>query len=170
MKRWLKRAYHHHAQSRELKRFRILVETGPGSRFGKSNRNLNVKTAPRPSSRSSSPARSASCPSRAWLVSRQRKSSSAMLSAASTARRSRIAGRRRFGGRAHLLVDVGRQPRDVGRIERGADRVALAADFDGDDDTVIGHQSAVSVALQIQRLQLFEHVADARANGVALFA
>src|SRR4051812_42854671 len=42
----------------------------------------------RSSRRSSSPARSASSPSRVWLASRQRNSSSAMFSAASTARRS----------------------------------------------------------------------------------
>src|SRR5947209_9151927 len=71
VKRWLKRAYRHHAQSRELKPWE-------GSYDAMSSRS---------SSRSSSPARSAISPVRARVASRQRKSSSATLSAARTASR-----------------------------------------------------------------------------------
>src|SRR5215831_3819203 len=72
VKRWLKRAYRHHAQSRELKPSAASYDA--------------MRT--RSSRRSSSPARSASAPDRSRLASRHRNSSSATFSAARTATRS----------------------------------------------------------------------------------
>src|SRR5262252_3265990 len=94
VKRWLKRAYRHHAQSRELEP----LATDPiGSEFTVQERGA----APCPSEgrrrqtirrrstrRSSSPARSASSPVRRRAASRQRNSSSAILRAVRTASRS----------------------------------------------------------------------------------
>src|SRR4029079_4770157 len=77
-------AFRHHAQSREPNRWGNLSLSGgkvQGSRF------FVQASKTRSSRRSSSPARSAPCPSLARLVSRQRNSSSATLSAASTAKR-----------------------------------------------------------------------------------
>ena len=47
-----------------------------------------------------------------------------------------IAGRRRVGRRAHLLVDVACEPRHIGFVQRGADRVAVPVDLDRDDGVV----------------------------------
>ena len=44
-----------------------------------------------------------------------------------------VAGGRRVGRGAHLLIDVRRQLDDVALLEIAADRVGLAGDFDGDD-------------------------------------
>src|SRR5438876_3827415 len=47
----------------------------------------------------------------------------------------RIGRGRRLAGGVHLLVDVGRQPRDVLGIELRADRILLSADLDRNDGT-----------------------------------
>src|SRR2546425_2216867 len=51
----------------------------------------------------------------------------------------RIARRGRFGGRPHLVVDESGQPRHVVGVERGADWIPLALNFDRNDAGVIGH-------------------------------
>ena len=97
-------------------------------------------------------------------ASRARKHSSAMFSAASTARRSESVVGRDVGRRADLLVDVGRQLRDVRLGQRAPDRVLLPEDLDrrrresacrftGGPDPETRHRSA---------LELLEHAGHAR--------
>src|SRR5690606_7638013 len=45
----------------------------------------------------------------------------------------RVVGLVGLGGQTHLLVDVRRQLRDVGRVQRAPDRIALSVDDDRDD-------------------------------------
>ncbi len=91
MKRWLKRAYRHHAQSRELKRsIAILVRSESGCKVRCKAARL---AALAPSARDRAGVRARRRARRAGrrgrgVASRQRNSSSAMLSAARTARRS----------------------------------------------------------------------------------
>ena len=76
----------------------------------------------------------------------------------------------------HLLVHVGGELRDVGRIERAADRVPLAVDVDGDDRLVCSmidsdpSSGKPDEPLQVERLDLREHVLDARLDELAFLA
>ena len=154
-KHWLKRAFRHHEQSRELKLWNIVRVLGSGSRFWGSQCSgfwvpgsafavlhrrawtRNSEDGPdsdairtRSSRRSSSPARSASSPVRACVDVAAAEQLVGDVERGEHRQAQRVAGRRRVGGGAHLLVDVARQPRDVLRIERAADRVALPVDLD----------------------------------------
>ena len=65
----------------------------------------------------------------ACCTSWHRNSSSAMFNAAIIVQAQGVAGRRRFGRCAHLLVDVGGEAVDVFRIEIAADGIALSANL-----------------------------------------
>ena len=69
-----------------------------------------------------------------------------------------VARRRRIGRRSHLLVDVGRELGDVPLVQRAANRITLARDFDSDHAT------------QLQRLELIQHLGDARPDEIPLVA
>ena len=71
----------------------------------------------------------------------------------------RIARGRHVGRGAHLLLDVRGKSGDVPVIEGAADRVLLPCDFDEHHSC---HRS--------DRLELFEHLGDARANQLAFVA
>ena len=61
-----------------------------------------------------------------------------------------VARRRRVGGGAHLLVDVGRQLGDVALLELAADRIALAGDFDRDDAAQIASSCSSISATRVR--------------------
>ena len=63
-----------------------------------------------------------------------------------------VAGRRRVGRGAHLLVDVRGQLGHVALLEIAADRVALAGDFDGNDAAQIASSCSSMSATRVRMI------------------
>ena len=134
MKRWLKRAYRHHAQSRELKRFQDL-SLSRAVKQGASTKHLGLSGQQHPVEEPldfagtlgdlGRPARRCVC--------RHRNSSSAMLSAARTARLTEsLVGVESEAARIFSSTYAASRV-DVRGIERRADGISLAVDLDGND-------------------------------------
>src|SRR5690349_608851 len=142
VKRWLKRAYRHHVQSRELKPWSPILSVlcsgfkrrlRTAARFRGASV-LDHEEAIDDSFELAGALRQLTAAGARGVTAAKQLVGDVQRGEHGQAQR--VAGRGLVGGGAHLLVDVARQPGDVVLIERAPDRIALSVDLDRDDRTL----------------------------------